>query len=146
MSRTPLDNLPDDPAVLKAIVAMLERQHDEAERQRDEARHKVQSLEAKAQSLEAQTQALEIEKLRLEMELLRLKKWYYGPRADTLATPGDVAQMLLAFATDLDARPVDPQDCRHRPTRMRPRTHRSAACAVVAAATWQRTRHLITCP
>ena len=29
---------------------------------------------------------------------LRLKKWYYGPRADRLQTPGDVAQMLLEFA------------------------------------------------
>ena len=48
-------------------------------------------------------QNIEIEKLRLEMELLRLKKWYYGPRADRLQTPGDVAQMLLGFAMELEA-------------------------------------------
>jgi transposase len=98
-----LDNLPDDPAALKAIVATLERRCDEAQL-------KVRSLEAQAQRLEAQTQALEVEKLRLEVELLRLKKWYYGPRADDLKHYADVAQMLLDFATDLEARPVNPQD------------------------------------
>jgi transposase len=44
------------------------------------------------------------------VELLRLKKWYYGRRADTLQTPGDLAQLLLNFAGELDARPVNPQD------------------------------------
>jgi transposase len=77
-----LTNLPDDPAALKAVIATLARQRDE----------------------------LEVQKLRLEVELLRLRKLYYGPRADRLQTPGDVAQLLLTFAGDLEARPVDPQD------------------------------------
>ncbi len=46
----------------------------------------------------------------LEMELLRLKKWYYGPRADRLARSADVAQMLLRFAEELEARPVKTED------------------------------------
>jgi transposase len=88
-NRTPTDNLPDDPAFLKAIIVSLARQRDTLEHQRD---------------------TLEVEKLRLEVELLRLRKLYYGPRADRLNTPGDIAQMLLTFATDLEARPVDKQD------------------------------------
>lgn len=77
-------SLPDDPAALKAIIATVWRQ-------RDEARLKA---------------------LRLEVELLRLKKWYYGPRADHLQFRhgGGVAQMLLAFAGELEARPLDPAD------------------------------------
>ncbi len=53
---------------------------------------------------------LHIEKLRLEQELARYKKWYYGPRADRLASSGEVAQMLLDFAAELDRKPVDPDD------------------------------------
>jgi transposase len=92
----PPASLPDDVAALKAIVSTLARQRDEARRQLEQARH--------------QAQALELAKLRLEVELLRLKKWYYGPRADRLGTGGEVAQMLLEFAGDLEARPLDPQD------------------------------------
>ena len=83
---TPTDNLPDDPAALKAIIATLSRQ---------------------CHTLEQKSQALEVQKLRLEVELLRLKKWYYGPRADHLGSVGEVNQMLLDFAGELEARPVD---------------------------------------
>jgi transposase len=75
-------SLPDDPAILKQIIATRTRERDE----------------------------LQVAKLRLEMELLRLKKMCYGPRADRLQTPGDVAQLLLEFATDLESRPVNPAD------------------------------------
>jgi transposase len=44
------------------------------------------------------------------MELLRYKKWVYGPRADRLASLGEVNQMLLGFGEDLDARPVNVED------------------------------------
>jgi len=91
-----LTNLPDDPAVLKALVVTLTRRCDEASRRCDEAQRKAQELE--------------VQKLRLEVELLRLRKLYYGPRADRLSTPGDVAQMLLQFSGEREARPVDPQD------------------------------------
>lgn len=70
--------LPDDPQTLKALIARL------VER----------------------TDALEIRSLRLELELLRYKKWMYGPRADRLASLNDVAQMLLGFGQELDARPM----------------------------------------
>ena len=74
--------LPDDPAALKAIIAAVTRQRDEAQ----------------------------VKALRLEVELLRLKKWYYGPRADTLRHEGDVAQMLLEFTAALEARPLEAAD------------------------------------
>ena len=48
--------------------------------------------------------------LRLQLELERYKKWYYGPRADRLQSSGDVAQMLLDFAGELDRKPVHPDD------------------------------------
>ena len=82
-------SLPDDPAILKQIIATRTRERDEANRRRDEA---------------------EIKALRFEVELLRLKKMYYGPSADRLQTPGDVAQMLLAFTTELESRAVNPDD------------------------------------
>ena len=47
---------------------------------------------------------------RLQVELLRLRKWYYGKKADTLTQPDDVAQLLLAFAEELESRPLDPDD------------------------------------
>ena len=51
-----------------------------------------------------------MEMLRLQLELERYKKWYYGPRADRLASSGEVAQMLLAFAEEVDRKPVHPDD------------------------------------
>ena len=124
MNRTPTDNLPDDPAALKAIVATMARQHDdvlhrldEASRQHDDVLRRLdeasrQRDEASRQRDEAtrQRDELQVQKLRLEVELLRFKKWYYGPRADRLNTAGDVAQMLLTFACDLEARPINEQD------------------------------------
>src|SRR5271170_6535334 len=74
--------LPDDPQALKQIILNVSRERDD----------------------------WHIKFLRVETELLRLKKWYYGPRADRLQTPGDVAQMLLNFATELESRPVNPDD------------------------------------
>jgi hypothetical protein len=49
-----------------------------------------------------QTAQLEAELLRLQLELECYKKWYYGPRADRLRTAGELAQMLLHFAEELD--------------------------------------------
>src|ERR1700690_879247 len=70
--------LPDDPAALQSMVAVLTRERDEA----DAARV---ALGRRVGELEVDKTRLEVVKLRLEMELLRLKKWVYGPRADRLA-------------------------------------------------------------
>ena len=84
--------LPDDPAALKAIIATLARQRDEAARQRDEAARQRDEAQLKA--------------LRLEHQLERLKKRYYGPRADRL----EVGQLLLEFAVALEGRPLNGDD------------------------------------
>src|SRR5260221_8139244 len=96
-----LPSLPDDPGILKSMIAVITRERDAATLQRDEVQRKAQQLEIENQRVESEKrhielekQRIEIEKLRLEVELLRYKKWYYGPKADRLQQPGDVAQML----------------------------------------------------
>ncbi len=89
-----LPHLPDDPGALKAMIAGLLRQRDE-----DAAARGV---------LLGRVEALELARLRLEQELFKYKKWMYGPRADRLSSLGDVAQMLLGFGEELDARPAPP--------------------------------------
>lgn len=110
MNRTQADALPDDPAALKAIVAMLTRERDQAARQRDEAARQLAESSRRLAEAARQHDELTVQKLRLEVELLRLKKLYYGPRADRLNTPGELAQMLLDFAAGLEATPVNGDD------------------------------------
>jgi transposase len=75
-------NLPDDKEALKAMVASLLRERDD----------------------------LHIENLRLQVELDSYKKRYYGPRADQLQSAGDLAQLLLGFAQEMDRKPINPDD------------------------------------
>jgi len=91
-----ITSLPDDPALLKQMIINLSQRERARTRERDEANRRRDEAEIKA--------------LRLEVELLRLKKWYYGPKADRLQTPGDVAQLLLGFGEQLEVRPVNPED------------------------------------
>lgn len=70
--------LPDDPAALKALCAAL------------------------ASRLAERDSRIE----RLRAALLQLRRQLYGPRADRLSSATDLAQMLLEFATAVDAMPV----------------------------------------
>jgi transposase len=79
-----LSNLPDDTDALKAMVTTLQRERDD----------------------------LHIKNLRLQVELDSYKKRYYGPRADQLQSAGDLAQLLLGFAQELDREPINPDDVR----------------------------------
>lgn len=79
-----LSNLPDDTDALKAMVTTLRRERDD----------------------------LHIKNLRLQVELDSYKKRYYGPRADQLQSAGDLAQLLLGFAQELDRKPINPDDVR----------------------------------
>jgi transposase len=82
-------SLPDDPQLLKTLLI--------------ERHQRIAALE--------RTQAeLELEQLRLKQQLMVALKKLYGPRGDRLANEGDVAQLLLEFATTLEARPVDAAD------------------------------------
>jgi transposase len=91
-----LIELPEDSESLKAVVRSLLLERDR-EKQR-------------AEQQERRAEQLHVEMLRLQLELERYKKWYYGPRADRLQSTGDVAQMLLDFAGELDRKPVHADD------------------------------------
>lgn len=77
-----LPNLPDDKEALKAMIVRLLGERDD----------------------------LQMTNLLLQVELDRFKKRYYGPRADQLQTMGDLAQMLLSFAEELDNKAVNAED------------------------------------
>jgi transposase len=70
-------DLPQDRELLEAILGSLILECDQQKQRADE---------------------LHRQNLRLQLERERYKKWYYGPRADRLASSGDVAQALLEFA------------------------------------------------
>jgi len=46
----------------------------------------------------------------MQQELERFKKWYYGPRADRLRSTGELLQLLLNFAEQLECKPPHPED------------------------------------
>ena len=97
-----LHNLPEDSASLKAMLCAVMAERDQ-ERQRAEEQHKrAEEKSALAERLQQHADELYVQNLRLQMELARYKKWYYGPRADRLATSGEVAQALLEFAEQLE--------------------------------------------
>jgi transposase len=89
-------DLPQDRESLEAMLRGLILERDE------------QRLRAQQQTKRAEE--LYLQNLRLQLELERYQKWYYGPRADRLATSGDVAQALLEFAEQLEAKPIHPED------------------------------------
>ena len=88
-----ISELPVDVCALQAMVRALSEEREEEKQRADQ---------------------LHIRLLRMEVELARLKKWYYGPRADKLASDKDLAQMLLEFGESLDHEPVDTGDAAPR--------------------------------
>jgi transposase len=91
-----LTSLPDDPQALKLLLVERER--------------RIAALAGERDRAARDRDAWQIKFLRAETELLRLRKWYYGRKADTLTGTGDVAQLLLGFGEQLEARGVAPQD------------------------------------
>jgi hypothetical protein len=73
--------LPEDSESLKAVVRSLLRERDGEKQRADD---------------------LQVQNLRLQLELKRYKKRYYGPCADRLRSSGELAQLLLNFAEQLD--------------------------------------------
>jgi transposase len=101
---TPLDvQLPDD---RESLVAMVQSLLAERERERQRAVEQAQ----RAEELKRRGDDLHLELLRAQLELERFRKWYYGPRADRLQSAGDLAQLLLSFAEDMDRKAVHPED------------------------------------
>ncbi len=125
----PIPPLPDDPAALKRIIRQRDRKIMELAREQDsriaeltqERDARIVELEKACDELtrerdrqvaeltkerDQKIAELELERLRLAHQLELLKKRYYGPRADRV----DLGQLLLEFAQELEARPVNPQD------------------------------------
>lgn len=86
--------LPADVESLKALCAML--------------MSRVAEKDATLAQRDATLAARETKIAWLEAQLLKLCKRLYGPRADRLTTIADLGQLLLEFATQLEARPLDP--------------------------------------
>ncbi len=96
-------NLPEDSEALKALVRSLTLE-------RDRETQRAEEQQRRAEKSGQQAEQLRVEMLRLQLELERFRKWYYGPRADRLRSDGEMAQMLLGFAEELDRKPVHPDD------------------------------------
>lgn len=89
-------SFPEDQAALRLLVQSLLQERQQHQQWAEEQRQK--------------TAQLQTELLRLQVELERYKKWYYGPRADRLRTAGELAQLLLQFAEELDQKPLPAVD------------------------------------
>ena len=92
--------------MVRSLFAERDRERQRAENQQ----RRAEEQQRRAEENQRQAEELRVEMLRLKLELERFKKWYYGPRADRLQSGGDVAQMLLEFAGELDRKPVSPED------------------------------------
>jgi hypothetical protein len=95
-AKTSSPNLPEDNESLKSMLCSLLWERDR-EKQR-------------AQEQTKRADDLHVENLRLQVELARYKKWYYGPRADRLPSSGNLAQVLLDFAEELERKPIHAND------------------------------------
>ena len=91
-----LKDLPQDRESLEAILGRLIAERDEQQQRADQQTKRADELY--------------LQTLRLQQELERYKKMYYGPRADRLHSSADLAQALLEFAEQLEAKPIHPED------------------------------------
>ena len=91
-----LKDLPQDRESLEAILGRLIAERDEQQQRADQQTKRADELY--------------LQTLRLQQELERYKKMYYGPRADRLHSSAGLAQALLEFAEQLEAKPIHPED------------------------------------
>ncbi|MBZ5525924.1 MAG: IS66 family transposase [Acidobacteriia bacterium] len=89
-------NLPEDSESLKVVLRSLLQERDRQKQRAEEQTKRADDLH--------------MQNLRLQLELERFKKWYYGPRADRLEAPGDLLQLLMDFAQELEQKPIHPED------------------------------------
>ncbi|MCE5309036.1 MAG: IS66 family transposase [Acidobacteriales bacterium] len=92
------------------MVRSLVLERDRETQRAAEQQRRAEEQHRRAEESKQQAEDLRGQMLRLQLELERFRKWYYGPRADRLQSSGDVAQMLLAFAEELNRKPVHPDD------------------------------------
>jgi transposase len=98
-----LNNLPQDRESLEAMVRSLILE-------REQQKQLANDLQGETLRQTKRVEELYLQNLRLQLELERYKKWYYGPRADRLSSSQDLAQALLEFGEQLQAKAVHPED------------------------------------
>ena len=91
-----LKDLPQDRQSLETMLRSLLLERDQQKQRAEQESQRANELH--------------LQNLRLQLELERYKKWYYGPRADRLASSDDVAQALLEFAEQLESKPIHLED------------------------------------
>jgi len=96
------------------MLAALMNEHDKQTQLAEEQSKLAEEQSKLAEEQTKRANDLHVENLRLQLELDRYRKWYYGPRADRLQSSGDLAQMLLNFAEEMDLKPVNPDDLPQR--------------------------------
>ena len=118
-------SLPEDREALRALVQLLREERDQHQQQAAAQQRQIEAQQnclaeqqRQAEEQRRQTVQLQAELLRLQVELERYKRWYYGPRADRLRTAGELAQLLLQFAEELDQKPLPATDS-EQPTERR---------------------------
>ena len=98
-----MNNLPQDRESLEAMVRSLILE-------REQQKQRANDLQGETLRQRKRAEELYLQNLRLQLELERYKKWYYGPRADRLSSSQDLAQALLEFGEQLQAKAVHPED------------------------------------
>jgi transposase len=111
-----LKDLPQDRASLEAILRSLLLERDQQKQRAEQEIKRANDLQAESLRQRKRADELHLENLRLQLQLERYKKWRYGPRADRL-TSQEVAQALLEFAEQLEAKPIQAEDV---PTKAEP--------------------------
>jgi transposase len=103
---SPGPSLPEDREALRTLVQSLLHERDQYRQQAEAQQRRAEEQSRFVEEQRRKTAELQTELLRLQVELERYKKWYYGPRADRLRTTGELAQLLLQFAEELDQKPI----------------------------------------
>src|ERR1700684_966061 len=112
-----LNDLPQDRESLEAMVRSLILEREQQKQRVEQESKRANDLQGETLRQTKRAEELYLENLRLQLELQRYRKWDYGPRADRLATSADLAQVLLDFGEQLQAKPVHPEDV---PTKAEP--------------------------
>ena len=107
---TKLNDLPQDREALASMVRSLILEREEQRQRVEHESERANDLHGESLRQRKRADELYLENLRLQLELQRYKKWYYGPRADRLATSADLAQALLEFGEQLQKKPIHPED------------------------------------
>jgi zinc-finger binding domain of transposase IS66 len=103
---SPGPSLPEDREALRTLVQSLLHERDQHRQQAEAQQRRAEEQSRLVEEQRQKTAQLQMELLRLQVELERYKRWYYGPRADRLRTTGELAQLLLQFAGELDQKPI----------------------------------------